>query len=158
MSIYATLWCLIFPKEGDDYLGCDWIKVTAQGVPPHIGSPTPGMGYENGDPYSAFLPPAVTTDARGDAPFMRAVVFITEDSIIGTERSGQEYVAPLLVISGREYASLNFEEVHARLCKALRGNRAPVVAQILSPNGVNTIIRDDGTHVPHSPKQTGLTS
>jgi hypothetical protein len=38
MSIYATLWKLKFPKDGDDFIGCDWIEVTAQGVPPHIES------------------------------------------------------------------------------------------------------------------------
>ena len=42
MSIYATLWALKFPEEGDDYVGCAWIEVRAQGVPAHIGSPTPG--------------------------------------------------------------------------------------------------------------------
>jgi hypothetical protein len=54
MSIYATLWKLKFPKDGDDFIGCDWIEVTAQGVPPPIGSPSPGSGYESGDPYAAF--------------------------------------------------------------------------------------------------------
>jgi hypothetical protein len=34
MSIYATLWKLKFPKDGDDFRGCDWIEATAQGVPP----------------------------------------------------------------------------------------------------------------------------
>lgn len=57
MSIYATLWKLKFPKEGDEHLGCEWIEVTAQAVPPHIGSPTPGNGYEGGDPYAAFSRP-----------------------------------------------------------------------------------------------------
>jgi hypothetical protein len=50
MSIYATLWTLKFPKEGDEHLGCEWIEVSAQAVPAHVGSPTPGMGYESGDP------------------------------------------------------------------------------------------------------------
>ena len=63
MSIYATLWTLKFPKEGDEYIGCDWIEVTAQGVPAHIGSPVPGMGYEDGDPYAAFLPPLLPAEA-----------------------------------------------------------------------------------------------
>ncbi len=44
MSIYATLWKLKFPKEGDYHSDCEWIEVTAQAVPPHIGSPTPGNG------------------------------------------------------------------------------------------------------------------
>ena len=48
MSIYATLWWLKFPRYGDDYIGCEWIRVTAQGVPAHIGTPTRGFGYEDG--------------------------------------------------------------------------------------------------------------
>jgi hypothetical protein len=97
MSIYATLWKLKFPKEGDECVACDWIEVAAQGVPPHIGSPTPSLGYEDGDPYADFLPPPVETNRYGDAPFMRAVVFVAEYSIKGTNRNGQEYVSPLLV-------------------------------------------------------------
>ena len=84
MSIYATLWRLKFPRDGDDYLGCEWSTVTAQGVPPHIGSPTPGCGYEDEDPYAAFLPPAVHTDADGEHEYMRAVVFVTENTPKGT--------------------------------------------------------------------------
>ena len=75
MSIYATLWWLKFPRCGDDYVGCEWIRVTAQGVPAHVGTPTLGFGYEDGDPYAEFLPPAVEVNAEGDSEFMRAVVF-----------------------------------------------------------------------------------
>jgi hypothetical protein len=49
MSIYAALWRLRFPRAGDAYLGCGWADVLAQGVPAHIGTPTPGYGYETGD-------------------------------------------------------------------------------------------------------------
>lgn len=142
MSIYATLWTLKFPKEGDEYIGCDWIEVMAQGVPSHIGSPTPGMGYEDGDPFADFLPPPVTTDENGDAPFRRAVVFVTEHTAKGTERSGQEYLSTLLMMTGEEYARITFEELHTRLCRALRGARAPIVAEILTPDGAYKIIRD----------------
>ena len=141
MSIYATLWKLKFPKEGDEHFGCDWIEVTAQSVPPHIGSPTPGCGYEDGDPYAAFLPPALATNADGEAPFDRAVVFITEYSLKGTPRCGQEYASPLLVLTGEEYARITFAELHQRVCDALRGNRSPVVAEILLPDGTHKIIR-----------------
>ena len=131
MSIYATLWKLKFPKEGDEYLGCDWIEATAQGVPAHVGSSSPGLGYEAGDPYAEFLPPTVAVDAHGDAPHMRAVVFVTEYSVKGTERSPQEYGDPLLVLTGEEYTRISFQDLHRRLCDALRGNRAPMVAEIL---------------------------
>lgn len=141
MSIYATLWTLKFPKEGDEHLGCEWIGVRAQAVPAHVGSPTPGCGYEAGDPYAAFLPSAVATDANGNAPFHRAVVIVTEHSIKGTERSGQEYLSPLLVLTGEEYARIAFQDLHERICGALRGNRSPVAMEVFLPDGTHKIIR-----------------
>ena len=142
MSIYATLWKLRFPQEGDYHHGCEWIEVTAQAVPPHIGSPTPGCGYENGDPFAEFLPPPVQTDAEGFAPVNRAVVFITEHSIKGTVRNPQEYISPLLVLTGKEYTQMTFEELHARICDVLRGNRAPVIAEVFPPDGSHQVVRD----------------
>ena len=141
MSIYATLWKLKFPKEGDEHTDCEWIEVTAQAVPPHIDSPTPGNGYESGDPFAVFLPPPVETDADGLAKFDRAVVFVTEYTIKGTERCGQEYVSPLLALPGKEYARIPFEELHRRICDELRGNRSPIVAEVLLPDGTRRIIR-----------------
>lgn len=159
MSIYATLWILKFPKEGDAYLACEWIEVIAQAVPAHVGSPTPGCGYEDGDPYAAFLPPTVVTDAEGNAPFHRAVVIVTEDSIKGTARSGQEYVSPLLVLTGEEYACLTFDQLHERIGDALRGDRSPVVAELLLPDGTHRIIRDQKNPSGDStPSQTDLDS
>jgi len=141
VSIYATLWKLKFPREGDHYIGCGWIVVTAQGVPPHIGTPTPGVGYEDGDPYAAFLPPPVEVDNNGHAPHMRAVVFVAEHTIKGTDRHPQEYRNPLLVLGGEEYSRITFEELHRRICDALRGNGAPVIAEILEPGGEHKVIR-----------------
>ena len=110
-------------------------------MPAHVGSPKPGCGYEAGDPYAAFLPPAIQTDADGDAPFDRAVVFVTEDSLKGTARSPQEYASPLLVITGEEYARIPFAELHERICAALRANRSPVIAEVLLPDGTHRVIR-----------------
>jgi hypothetical protein len=141
MSIYATLWKLKFPKDGDDFIGCDWIEVTAQGVPPPIGSPSPGSGYESGDPYAAFLPLPVAVDSDGDAPHLRAVVFIAECAQKGTERNAQEYQSPLLVLTGEEYDRITFVDLHERICSVLRANRAPVVAQVVLPDGSTKIIR-----------------
>jgi hypothetical protein len=129
MSIYATLWWLKFPRYGDEYIGCEWIRVSAQGVPPHIGIQKQGSDYEGGDPYAQFLPPAVTVNAEGESEFMRAVVVVTEETPKGTARSPQEYVNPLVVLSGREYASISFVELHTRICDALRGR-----VQRSSPN------------------------
>jgi hypothetical protein len=144
MSIYATLWSLKFPRFGDYYVGCEWVKVTAQGVPAHIGTPTPGSGYEDGDPYAAFLPPPVEVNAVGDSKFMRAVVFVTEETKKGTARSGQEYVNPLYVLSGREYAAMSFAELHERICDALRGKGPRVVAQSFTGDGVVQLVLSDG--------------
>ena len=66
MSIYATLWWLKFPRCGDDYVGCEWIRVTAQGVPAHVGTLTLGFGYEDGDPYAEFLPPEWAAEHRDE--------------------------------------------------------------------------------------------
>jgi hypothetical protein len=126
MSIYATLWVLKFPDDGDARPDCGWVTVVAQGVPAHIGSPTPGHGYEDGDPYADFLPPAVEApmdDGDEDGPVvgaLRAVVFIIDGTEKGTARSGQEYVDPLLVLSGEEYAAIPFTDLHDRLSAALR--------------------------------------
>ena len=48
MSIYATLWQLKFPRDGDDYLGCEWITVP-EGIAPGDGHvPTTRIGKRNG--------------------------------------------------------------------------------------------------------------
>ena len=144
MSIYATLWQLKFPRYGDDHTDCEWVVVVAQGVPAHIGRPTPGCGYETGDPYSEFLPPAVEVAPDDDGTELRAMVFVTTGTAKGTARSGQEYVKPLLVLSGTGYAALSFGELHERLCAALRRDRARVVMEQWNPDGSVRLVSDDG--------------
>lgn len=139
MSIYATHWILKFPKFGDVYSGCEWVNVMGQGVPAHIGTPTFGYGYESGDPYSSFLPPAVAITDEDDGS-LRAMVIVREQ----TEKVGQEYVAPLVVLSGDEYAAMPFQVLHDRICDALRGNRPALVAEIIDATGVKQMF-DDGT-------------
>lgn len=139
MSIYATLWSIQIQDPAAPFSEPRWVEVTAQAVPPHIGSPTPGCGYEDGDPYASFLPPALETNSDGDAEFNRAVVFVTEDTRKGTDRSPQEYANPLLVLTGEEYARITFDELHRRLQEAIRtGPR--VVAEFLGPNGQHRVI------------------
>ena len=144
MSIYATLWRLKFPRYGDDHTGCDWIEVTAQGVPAHIGTPTPGFGYEDGDPYAAFLPPPVIILSEADEQTLRAVVFISEGTPKGTERSHQEYVNPLLVLTGSEYDTIPFGVLHERICDALRGGRPRLVVEFWEPDGTIRLMSEDG--------------
>ena len=164
MSIYATLWILKFPRTGDYYPGCEWVEVIAQGVPAHIGSPSPGCGYESRDPYAAFLPPAVlcpqdeSEDELDDSPrLMRAVVFVTSATHKGTDRAGQEYVDPLLVLSGEEYSRTSFELLERSLCDALRGNVPRLIGTFAPPHGNWRAMFADGTvrELPQSESDTG---
>lgn len=83
MSIYATLWSIQIQAPASPSTMPKWIKVTAQAVPPHIGSPTPGCGYEDEDPYGEFLPPPVSTNKDGEADH-------TILSRSGLEETGQD--------------------------------------------------------------------
>ena len=92
-----------------------------------------------------FLPPPVHTDEDGESAYMRAVVFVTEHTPKGTARSPQEYVHPLLVLTGEEYAHMTFDHLYTRICNALRGDKPRVVAQYLAPGGRIQILFEDGT-------------
>jgi hypothetical protein len=151
MSIYATLWRLQFPRHGDAYAGCEWVDVVAQGVPAHVGTPTPGYGYESGDPYEAFLPPALRIDDGTAEDRLRAVVFAASPSNKGTARSGQEYESPLLVLTGTEYAATPFQVLHDRLCNALRGTRPQLVLEVFGSDSATTLVFEDGSKVSGPP-------
>jgi hypothetical protein len=151
VSIYATLWRLQFPRHGDAYVGCEWVDVLAQGVPAHVGTPTPGYGYESGDPYEAFLPPALRIDGGMSEDDLRAVVFVVSTSTKGTARSGQEYESPLLVLTGTEYAETPFQVLHDRLCKALRGARPQLVLEVFGSDSATTLVFEDGSKVSGPP-------
>jgi hypothetical protein len=142
MSIYATLWSIQLQDPASPFSEPRWVEVTAQAVPPHIGSPTPGCGYEAGDPYAAFLPPPVETDEEGCAEFHRAVVFVTNETSKGTDRSPQEYADPLLVLSGEQYGEMTFDELHQRLQEAIRSG-PQVVAEFIGPTGQRVFTEDD---------------
>ncbi len=83
-------------------------------------------------------------NADGDSEFMRAVVIIAEKTEKGTARSHQEYIKPLLVLSGRDYASISFLALHERICDALRGKGPRVVAQSFTADGNVQLILSDG--------------
>jgi len=151
MSTYATLWHLQFPRHGDAYEGCEWVDVLAQGVPAHIGTPTPGYGYECGDPYEAFLPQALRIESGVSEDDLRAVVFVVSTSTKGTVRSGQEYESPLLVLAGAEYAAMPFQVLHDRLCTALRGTKPRLVMEVFGPDSTTALAFEDGSKAPGPP-------
>ena len=105
MSIYATLWEIKVPKSHvfDD----EWICVYAQAVPAHIGHPSI---YTEGDIYKDFLPPVVEYDPDNcEGDFVeRAVVILAEGR---DKKVGQQYVDPLLVLTGAEYRAMHFREL-----------------------------------------------
>ncbi len=148
MSIYSTLWRLRFPRDGDAYAGCEWVELFAQGVPAHVGTPTPGYGYESGDPYEAFLPPALRLEDGTHENNLRAVVFVVSTARKGTNRAGQEYESPLLVLSGAEYVATPFQDLHDRLCDALRGTKPRLVLEVCAPDSTTTLVFEDGSTAP----------
>lgn len=150
MSIYATLWNLQFPRTGQYYLGCEWIEVCGQGVPGHVGTPTEGFGYEDGDPFGDFLPLAIALEGEDDRR-LRAVVIVTGDTKKGTDRAGQEYIDPLLVFTGEEYARMSFNELYDRICDALLGDGPRVVAQRVLPDGALQTTFADGSTKERAP-------
>jgi hypothetical protein len=121
------------------------VNVFAQGVPAHIGTPTPGYGYEAGDPYDAFLPPPRRIGVDGSEDGLRAVVFVAGDTKKGTSRGAQEYESPLLVLTGAEYEVIRFQDLHDQLCDALRGGRPRLTLQIFVPGSAPTLVFDDGS-------------
>lgn len=141
MSIYATHWVLKFPRYGDYHSGCEWVEVIGQGVPAHIGTPSPGHGYESGDPYASFLPPPVPVPDGYNGFALRAMVIVRE----GTEKVVQEYVRPLLVLSAAEYAAMSFSELHERICDALRGDRPRYVGEWMGKDGTTRLMFEDGS-------------
>lgn len=145
MSIYATLWHLQFPRDGDAYADCEWVSVLAQGVLAHVGTPTPGYGYEAGDPFAAFLPPAVWIGTEASEDDLRAVVLVVMPAKKGTARAAQEYEAPLLVLTGAEYASIPFQVLRDRICEALRGTRPRLVLEVFGPDSTGTLVFEDGS-------------
>ena len=100
-----------------------------------------------GDPYGAFLPSPVATDANGDAATLRAVVFVAEGTPKGTARSPQEYVDPLLVLAGAADAKIAFAALHELICLALRRERPRVVVTFIAPEGHIKTYFEDGAVV-----------
>lgn len=141
MSMYSTLWTLQFPRYGDDHTGCEWVEVWAQGVPGHIGTPTPGHGYEAGDPFADFLPPPIVLEPDDQENKLRAVVFVRGN----TPKNVQRYVDPLLVLTGEEHERATFAELHTRICDALRGSRPRVVMEAWRGDGSASFGMEDGS-------------
>ena len=103
MSIYATLWSIKVQLPDEE-----WIEVTGQGVPGHIGHSASGD-----DPFSSFLPPALAGMSADDAEdLLRAVVIVAEGY---EEKEGQRYTRPLLTLSGQEYEHVPFGELLERI-------------------------------------------
>jgi hypothetical protein len=84
-------------------------------------------------------------DRDDDGTTLRAVVFVTAGTAKGTPRSAQEYVDPLLVLSGTAYEILSFGQVHRRICDALRGNAPRIAMEVRRTDGSVHLMFEDGT-------------
>jgi hypothetical protein len=112
MSIYATLGEIGIRRFGDQRM----IEILIQSVPAHI---------DYAGPEWDFLPPPVA-----ESEPHRAVFFVEQGTEKGSERCGQEYLKPLLMLTGGEYESISFVELLNRLEEALDckyGNRPAAV-------------------------------
>ena len=102
MSIYATISEIGLKRFGDEA----YVEIYVQGVPAHIDYIGPAWD---------FLPPPVHPDGNT----MRAVFFVERGDEKGTPRCGQEYVKPLLMLTGKEYENIRFVDLLARLEESL---------------------------------------
>ena len=113
MSIYATLSEIGLKRFGDE----QFVDIFVQGVPAHI---------DYVGPEWVFLPPPIDPESEQ----MRAVFFVERGDDKGTPRCGQEYVRPLLMLTGQEYEDIRFADLLARLDEALDrkyGNRPGLI-------------------------------
>src|SRR5260370_31584882 len=94
MSSYATMAEIGIRRFGDR----ESVDFLIQGAPPHI---------DYVGPQWDFLPPAV--DPNGET--MRAVFVVEAGDDKGTPRCGQEYVKPLLMLTGKEYDEICFSRL-----------------------------------------------
>lgn len=112
MSIYATRWAIKIPVNGCWAMNdAEWIEVVCQVVPAHIGHPS---HYPEGDPYADHLPPVVDYEPWTVCT-PRAVFFVDGK----TTKHIQEYINPVLMLTGHEFETIGFEELFDRLTSAI---------------------------------------
>lgn len=116
MSIYGTLpWS--FTLENED-IDLEPVEIFMQAVPAHI---------QDDGPEWSFLPAPLAEPH--DYRALRAVVFCAPWTTKGTVRNGQEYVNPLLTLSGAEYETIPFVALIERLGQAAMKYLDGVAAQ-----------------------------
>lgn len=114
MSIYAGGFDFQLNVTPYSFGDRNWIRITMQSVPSHIGAKW--NGYES-DIYSYFLPPTIPEELEDE--YDRAIVFCHEFDRKGTDRNGQEWHDPLLILTGKEFKEISWLEVMSRLQHAV---------------------------------------
>jgi hypothetical protein len=71
----------------------------------------------------------------------------------GTPKDGQRYVDPLLVLTGEEYQRSTFDELHTRICDALRGSRPGAAMEVWGADGSVRLMMRDGSSRVLSPEE-----
>jgi hypothetical protein len=105
MSIYATLWTIKIETEFDK-----WHEVYAQAVPGWINYIGKEWEWLPPELYPSNTPSSVMENSENFIRF-RAVYICDDLTTKGTERNGQEYVNPLLVLTGEEYEKILWKDL-----------------------------------------------
>jgi hypothetical protein len=114
VSIYGTEYIFHLEDEDDNK-----VEIFVQVVPAWVN---------HAGPEWAFLPPARAArdvPAHEDQGYRdpRAVVFTAPWTTKGTPRNGQEYVDPLLVLTGEEWQTMPFRDVMSKLADAIAAHK-----------------------------------
>jgi hypothetical protein len=114
-GVYAEGLRVGVPGDADRAVREAWVRVWVQAVPAHIDHAGPG--------WDEWLPPPTPAEVGGadreEQRTPRAVFFVTDWTPKGTERNGQEYVRPLLVLTGEEYVRTMWPDLMERLTDAV---------------------------------------
>jgi hypothetical protein len=136
----------------------DWVKVWAQFVPNHINEQNgySGPGWDEWLPAFVHQPgchmrtftyytkptevewvhqhcdesdPAAVKNVSYDCECGARAVFICDDlTTKGTERNGQEYINPVLVLTGAEYVAITWKDMLTRITESVAERRQPAEA------------------------------
>ena len=107
MSIYGTDFTFALVDDIEEWPRRVMVQVVASFI------------ADDGPDWSFLPPPRLGIEEEDGYEHPRAAVFVLDETEKGTERNGQEYVSPLLTLTGEEYETLSFREVMGRLEDAL---------------------------------------
>lgn len=152
MSIYATIWNILLEDEDHGGAYSDaWFEVWCQAVPNHINEQNGygGPGFDEWLPAFIHEPGCVMRKTEipsrsvepdwydcdcGDRAYFICDKFTTK----ATPRNGQEYVNPLLVLTGPEYRAMTWTDMLIRLEEAVAARGPRIICRTRKCNAEAT--------------------